>query len=314
MSSVDTQLHAALARALRGVPHHELRHRADALSHRYRAEQVGDATPGMSDALDALAYAVVRMPATFRALRAALAAVERHVDGPLTTHVDLGGGTGAAAWASAALRPDLAIEIVERQPAAVRLGQKLAAGNFSPHWRWTTADVRTWTTGRPVDLITIGYVLNELTTDARRELLYNATRHATTIVVVEPGTPHGHARTLEARALLIEHGFRIAAPCPHQRDCPADWCHFATRLPRTELHRLLKDGTRNFEDEKFTYVVATRHPVRPAAARVIARPASPKHRVVLDLCTSAGTAEQLVVPKSSPAYRAARSTSWGDVW
>lgn len=309
MSSVDTQLHAALARAVSGVPHHELRRRAEALSHRYRTEQIDDASPGMSDPLDALAYAVVRMPATFRALHAALGAVVRHVDGPVTTQVDLGGGTGAAAWAAVSHWPGLAIEIVERQSAAVGLGQKLALGN----WRWMTADVRRWT-GRSVDLITIGYVLSELTTDLRREVLQNAARNAQTIVVVEPGTPAGHARILEARALLIEHGFRIAAPCPHQRDCPVDWCHFATRLPRTELHRLLKDGTRNFEDEKFTYVVATRHPIRPAASRVIARPAAPKHRVVLDLCTSDGTAEQVVVPKSSPAYRSARNTTWGDTW
>ncbi|WP_427893116.1 small ribosomal subunit Rsm22 family protein [Kribbella sp. GL6] len=311
MSSVDSQLHAALAlaRAASGVPHHELRRRAEALSHRYRTEQINDATPGMSDALDALAYAVVRMPATFRALHTALAAVERHVDGPVTTHVDLGGGTGAAAWAAAARWPGLAIEVVERQSAAVRLGQKLALGN----WLWTTADVRRWS-GRPVDLITIGYVFNELTPDVRREVLQLTARHARTIVVVEPGTPSGHARILDARAQLIAHGFRIAAPCPHQHDCPVDWCHFATRLPRTELHRHLKDGTRNFEDEKFTYVVATRHPIHPAASRVIARPTTPKHRVVLDLCTSTGTAEQLVVPKSSPGYRAARDTAWGDAW
>ncbi|HZX03727.1 small ribosomal subunit Rsm22 family protein [Kribbella sp.] len=311
---MDTQLHAALSRALSGVPHQELRRRADALSHRYRTEQVDDTTPGMSDALDALAYAVVRMPATFRALHTALAAVERHVDGPLTSHLDLGGGTGAAAWAAAAHWPGLATEIVERQPAAVRLGQKLAGGNFPHDWRWTTADLRTWTASGSVDLITIGYVLNELTADARRDLVHRTTHHAQTIVVVEPGTPRGHARTLEARALLIARGFRIAAPCPHQLDCPVDWCHFATRLPRTELHRVLKDGTRNFEDEKFTYVVATRHPVRPPGARVIARPARPKNRVVLDLCTSAGAAEQVVVPKSSPAYRTARRMTWGDAW
>ncbi|MGZ0145636.1 small ribosomal subunit Rsm22 family protein [Kribbella sp. WER1] len=309
MSSVDTQLHAALARAASGVPHHELHTRADALSHRYRTEQVDDCTPGMRDALDALAYAVVRMPATVSALSAALAAVERQVDGAHATQLDLGGGTGAAAWAAAARWPDLAIEIVERQPAAVRLGQKIALGN----WQWTTADVRTWA-GRPVDLITIGYVLNELTAGARRDVLLRAIRHAQTIVIVEPGTPRAHARTLAARALLIEHGFRIAAPCPHQQACPVDWCHFATRLPRTELHRLLKDGTRNFEDEKFTYVVATRYPVRPAAARVLARPARAKNRVGLDLCTSAGTAEHVVVPKSSPAYRAARNATWGDAW
>jgi ribosomal protein RSM22 (predicted rRNA methylase) len=312
MSSVDTQLHAVLTRALSGVPHHELRRRAAALSHRYRTEQIDDATPGMSDALDALAYAVVRMPATFHAITAALAAVDRHVDQTVTTHLDLGGGTGAAAWAALARWPDLAaVEIVERQEAAVRLGQQLAAGN---DWGWKTADLRHWSPPGPVDLVTIGYVLSELTAEARAALIHTAVRCAQTIVLVEPGTPRGHRRILAVRELLIEHGFRIAAPCPHAGPCPVDWCHFATRLPRTELHRHLKDGTRNFEDEKFAYVVATSCPVRPAHARVVARPVRPKNRVVLDLCTSTGAAEHVVVPKSSPDYRSARATTWGDTW
>ncbi|NUS00413.1 MAG: rRNA methyltransferase, partial [Kribbellaceae bacterium] len=254
MSSVDTQLHAALARAVTGVPHHELRRRAEALSARYRREQIDDTTPGLTDELDALAYAVVRMPATFRAVHAALAAV----DGPGDTHLDLGGGTGAAAWASAAYWPGLRTEIVERQPAAVRLGKSLATGN---NWRWTLGDLRGWHGCAGTDLLTIAYVLNELTADARHALVDVAARCAQTIVLVEPGTPAGHRRILGARDQLLAHGLRIAAPCPHERPCPATWCHFGTRLPRTELHRILKHGTRNFEDEKFTYVVATRNPV-----------------------------------------------------
>ncbi|MFI5695093.1 small ribosomal subunit Rsm22 family protein [Kribbella sp. NPDC051586] len=311
MSSVDTQLHAALARALDSVPHHELRSRVTALSLRYRAEQVDDSAPGMRDDLDALAYAVIRMPATFRALYAALSAAQRHIDASFTSHLDLGGGTGAAAWAAASLWPTITTEIIERQPAAIRLGRQLAAGNS---WRWTVADLRHWSRPGPVDLITIGSVLNELTDHLRHALIRAAARTASTIVLVEPGTPRGHRRTLQARDELIEHGFTIAAPCPHQRGCPTDWCHFAARLPRTELHRVLKDGTRNYEEERFSYLVATRRPVRPAPARVIRRPGRPKGQVVLDLCTSAGTAQQLVVPKSSGAYRAARNTTWGDAW
>jgi ribosomal protein RSM22 (predicted rRNA methylase) len=215
MSFVDTQLHAVLMRALSGVPQHELRRRAAALSYRYRTEQIDDATPGISDALDALAYAVVRMPATVSALDAALAAVERHVDGTVGTHLDLGGGTGAAAWAALARWPDLAgVEIVERRAAAVELGQQLAAGNS---WRWTIADLRYWSPTAPVDLVTIGYVLNELTVDARAALIQTAARCARTIVVVEPGTPRGHRRILAVRELLIEHGVPDRGAVPARR-------------------------------------------------------------------------------------------------
>jgi len=346
MSFVDTQLHAALSRVLAGVQYDVLRRRVAALSERYRCERVDDGTPGMRDDLDCLAYAVVRMPATCRALHAALLAADRHVVSTFTTHLDLGGGTGAAAWAAAAVWPGITTEIVEREPAAIRLGRRLADGDQrrrlpdgnqgrhvvdtdqDPHVvdgnegrpvdpTWTAADLRRWTPHCQVDLITICYVLNELSDTGRRDLINTAARTAGTVVIVEPGTPRGHRRILDARAQLIEHGLTIAAPCPHQVGCPlvpADWCHFAVRLPRTELHRLLKDGTRNYEDEKFTYLVATRAPARIAPARVIARPGRPKGRVLLDLCTAAGTREQTAVPKSSSSYRAACSTTWGDAW
>ena len=81
---------------------------------------------------------------------------------------------------------------------------------------WTAADLRHWTPHRQVDLITIGYVLNELSDAARRDLIDTAAETAGTVVIVEPGTPRGHRRILEARAQLIEHGLTIAAPCPHQ--------------------------------------------------------------------------------------------------
>lgn len=310
MSFEDTQLHAALIRVLDGVPYDVLRRRVMALSERYRAEGIDDCTRGMRDELDCLAYAVVRMPATARAIHAALVAVDRHVVGAFATHLDLGGGTGAAAWAAAAVWPGIVTEIVEREPAAVRLGRRIGQANSI----WTTADLRRWRPERRVSLITIAYVLNELAEVDRWELVEMAAGAADTVVIVEPGTPGGHRRTLAARDQLITGGLTIAAPCPHQLGCPADWCHFGVRLPRTELHRVLKDGVRNFEDEKFTYVVATRAPVRAAEARVIGRPDYPKARVVLDLCTSSGARERAVVPKSASMYRAARSTSWGDAW
>jgi ribosomal protein RSM22 (predicted rRNA methylase) len=306
---VDTPLNAALTHALNGVTYDALRARVAAMSARYRAEQVDDTTLGMADDLDCLAYAVFRMPATYSAIRAALRAVDAHVE----THVDLGGGTGAAAWAAADVWPAIETEIVERQPAAIELGRRLADGNQ----RWTTADLRHWTPDRHVDLITIAYVLNELTQETRHRLIATAAETAKTVVIVEPGTPRGFHRILDVRRQLIAHGLTIAAPCPHQHACPlttTDWCHFAVRLPRTELHRLTKNGTRNYEDEKFSYLVATRAPVRPAGARILTRPIRPKGQVVLDLCVSAGTRQRQVVGKSSADYRSARSAAWGDVW
>ncbi|MFC9688617.1 small ribosomal subunit Rsm22 family protein [Kribbella sp. NPDC056951] len=325
MSSVDTQLHAVLLRALNGVKYDVLRTRASELSARYRDAAVADASPGLRDNLDCLAYAVVRMPATYRAIQAALRAADLHV-GAAGTHLDLGGGTGAAAWAATSIWPGIKTQIVERQPAAIALGRRLVADTLwspPPQWSsgdlrdWQPADLRGWSSATPVDLATVAYVLNELTPPTRQHVIAAAAASTDTIVLVEPGTPRGYRHILEARDQLIGLGLTIAAPCPHQLGCPLvdrDWCHFAVRLPRTELHRRLKDGIRNYEDEKFSYLVATRRPARPAPARVLTPPARPKNQVLLTLCTADAQRTQARIPKSSPAYPAARAVVQGASW
>jgi ribosomal protein RSM22 (predicted rRNA methylase) len=112
------------------------------------------------------------------------------------------------------------------------------------------------------------------------------------------------------------------APCPHQRDCPmagesqsADWCHFAVRLPRTALHRQLKGGSLSYEDEKFSYLVATAGSGSTAANRVVRHPLTRKGLMQLRLCTGDGEVSGVVVSKrQGPLYRAARSAEWGDAW
>ncbi|MFF1819533.1 small ribosomal subunit Rsm22 family protein [Kribbella sp. NPDC058245] len=186
MSSVDTQLHAVLLRAITGVKYDVLRTRASELSARYRQAGITDTLPALRDELDCLAYAVVRMPATYRAIQAALRAADLHV-GAATTHLDLGGGTGAAAWAAASIWPGVQTQIVERQAAAVALGRRLST--WSPTPVWSTADLRDWQPSASVDLVTVAYVLNELTAETRQSVLSAAAASTGTIVLVEPGTP-----------------------------------------------------------------------------------------------------------------------------
>ncbi|GAA0587254.1 rRNA methyltransferase [Kribbella sandramycini] len=312
---MSSALPTALLHALRGVDHDVLRARFADLSTRYREATFAEGDPALRDDLDCLAYAAVRMPATYQATESALR-VAAHRVGRVSTHLDLGGGTGAAAWAAQSIWPTVRTEVLERVPAAIHLGRRLVKGSVVQAV-WTAGDLRQWTGSGPVDLITAAYVLNELAADTRRTVLDLAAAAATAVVLVEPGTPRSHGVLLEARDRLIGHGFTIAAPCAHQLACPLsgpDWCHFAVRLPRTELHRRLKEATRNFEDEKFSYLVATRAPRRDAVARILRRPARPKGRVVLDLCTPDGAHQRSVIAKSAPGYRAARKVAWGDTW
>src|SRR4029453_11187949 len=108
---------------------------------------------------------------------------------------------------------------------------------------------------------------------------------------VEPGTPAGYARIIALRERLIALGAHVAAPCPHDGECPLvapDWCHFTQRLPRSQAHRQIKAAELAFEDEKFAYVALTRAAVARRPARVLAQPEVGKVEVTAKLCTPGG--------------------------
>ncbi|MEU8362694.1 small ribosomal subunit Rsm22 family protein [Nonomuraea sp. NPDC048882] len=181
---------------------------------------------------------------------------------------------------------------------------------------WRRSEIRADLNTPPADLISLSYVLGELPAAVRDPVVRRLAGRATTVAVVEPGTPAGHARVLAARDQLIGLGMRVAAPCPHAASCPLageDGCHFSARLPRTGLHRRLKSAELGFEDEKFSYVIATSASAIPATSRVLRHPRTRKGLVTLTLCAD-GLREENVSKRHGDLYRAARSVTWGDPW
>ncbi|MGW1888809.1 small ribosomal subunit Rsm22 family protein [Streptomyces sp. NPDC002004] len=316
-------LRAALDALLDGLPPSQAAQAVARLIENYRGRTPTDA-PVLRDRSDVAAYAAYRMPATFEAVRAALAALADAAPETWTpeSHVDVGGGTGAATWAVAATWPrPRPVTVLDWAEPALALGRELAAANPVLHgtteWRRTRIGA---TLGiDATDLVTVSYVLGELTENDRHVVVDAAARAARAVVIVEPGTPDGYARIIEARQRLVDAGFHIAAPCPHDAACPivpgTDWCHFSARVSRSSLHRQVKGGSLAYEDEKFSYVAATRFPVGPATSRVVRRPQIRKGQVLLDLCTADEVLRRDTVTKRHGAlYRAARDADWGDAW
>ncbi|CAM5656690.1 rRNA methyltransferase [Streptomyces canarius] len=268
------------------------------------------------------AYAAYRMPATFEAVHSALEAFAATVpDWTPGSHVDVGGGTGAATWAVTATWPgERSVTVLDWAEPALALGRQIAAANPAlKDARWQRARIGGDLTLDATDLVTVSYVLNELAETDRAALVDAAAGAARTVVIVEAGTPAGYARVIEARDRLIRAGFRIAAPCPHSAACPiapgTDWCHFSARVGRSSLHRQVKGGSLAYEDEKFSYVAATRLPAEPAPARVVRRPQIRKGQVLLDLCETEERLRRTTVTKRhGDLYKAARDADWGDAW
>ena len=312
--------------ALEGVLLPDLTRAAEGLSQRYRAE-VRDGHFHLSYDLAARAYLVTRLPATYAAIAACMAALtEVRPDFAPRTLLDVGAGPGTALLAAAERWPGLEdARLLEASPAIRAWGEKITA-HLPLRVVWETTDVTLGLTdtttdvtasAEPRDLVTAAYVLNELTPETRARLvdaLWGLTKD--TLLLVEPGTPAGWGRILEARARLLAAGAHLLAPCPHTARCPLsppDWCHFSQRVPRSRGHRQAKKAEVGWEDEKYIYLAASRQPGREPDARVLSPPRARSGLVTLKLCQQDGTAaDKRISKREGDLYKAARRADWGD--
>ncbi len=320
---MPVELSRALDRAAAALPTGRLTDQTSRLIDRYQSDV--PAPPGdpiVADDPAATAYALYRMPATYAAVRAALlqASLAMPEFAP-RRHCDLGGGTGAAVWAVADTWPTVTEHrLIEQSAAMITLGRRLvaAATGAVAGTSWDRGLLAGTLIIPPADLITVSYVLGELDPELRRTMITKLAESAPTVAIIEPGTKAGYRRILDARDTLITAGMRIAAPCPHAEPCPMvgdDWCHFAVRINRSATHRMIKNADKSYEDEKFSYLIGTRLPAAPAAARIVRHPRYAKGRVLLTLCRRSPEIEQAVVAKrDQQAYRRARRAAWGDSW
>lgn len=308
---------------LEGVKLPALKLAAKTLSDRYRAE-TRDGRLHMADEMAVKAYLATRLPATYAAIRATLDAVAgaRPHFAPAKL-LDIGAGPGTMLWAAADLWSGLQEAVLlEASDPARRIGQALAAGKVAVRTQWEAGDATVDLDAMPpADLVTVAYVLDELAPAALPKLVNRLWKlTGDMLVIVEPGTPAGWRRILEARVLLIEAGGHVVAPCPHGAPCPLaapDWCHFSRRVARSRLHRQAKDADVPWEDEKFSYLAVAREPALPddfPGARVLAPPKAGSGKVDLKLCLCDGTfRRRLFTKRDGDLFRAARRLDWGDM-
>jgi ribosomal protein RSM22 (predicted rRNA methylase) len=314
---LPAELKAALDARLQGFSRVEAAGSAASISRTYRD---GGGSAAIRTKTDALAYALARMPATYAAVTASLNALREIAPGfAPQTLLDVGAGPGTASWAAAEAFPSLqGFALLDANSALRGLALDLAAGSA----RLGDIDYRhgearaLLAEAAPADLVAASYMIGEIGDTERRtliDLMWARTRD--TLVIVEPGTSAGYGRIIAARKQLIASGAHVAAPCPHDGNCPLstpDWCHFTQRLPRSRAHRQIKDADVPFEDEKFSYVALTRAPVAQHPDRVLAQPVVGKVEVTAKLCTAEGLAVAKIPRRAKADYARARRWRWGD--
>jgi len=275
----------------------KLKSAAEELSAGYRSRRFR-----LKDEEHFLAYLLTRLPATFAALQSALRPIRQL---PITSLLDLGAGPGTGWLAAKEIFSLQKGTFVETDPAFILLGEELVEDDVS----WVQGDLCKMVL-EPHDLVLFSYSIGEL--DDWEKALESAWKAAgQALVIIEPGTPQSFIRMKQVREKLIGMGAHIAAPCPHEGACPSSWCHFAARLERSQQHRLAKEGSLGYEDEKFSYLAAVRQPVSKRS-RIVRHPVKRKGHVVFELCTEQGIEKRTVVKNDKDLYKRARKLQWGD--
>ena len=237
------------------------------------------------------AYTAYRMPATFAAVRSALPsssgpnrAWRRTASSTLAAGPARRSGRRAATFGSLAYgdraRPGDG-DAGDGPPDRDR-GRRAAVRGA--HWRPASCGRRA---PPPADLVTVSYVLSEITDQAQVSWYGRPPRPPPSRwSLVEPGTPRGYARILAAAHDAARAGLTVARPVPASGGLPdhagQDWCHFGARVNRSGLHRKIKDGELSYEDEKFSFVAASPAPAAgPVRAGSLRRPTQRKGLVSL---------------------------------
>jgi len=110
------------------------------------------------------------------------------------------------------------------------------------------------------ELLVASYVFTELKDIPREWLDYEA------LIIIEPSTREDARRLQAERPRLIEAGFSLWAPCPHQEGCPLlvserDWCHdrvhFQAPAWFSSIEKLLPIKNRTLS---FSYLAARKTP------------------------------------------------------
>ena len=259
---------------------------------------------------DRIAYLVYRLPATYAVALDVIARLKSQLPHYAPRMIlDIGSGPGSMILAFESCFDSLfTVCAIEKDSVFIELGKLLVSA--PTEWLHTEAQQAKI---MECDTAIMSYCLGEMDEDARMKCLA-LTHKASYVIVIEPGTPVGYQTVMQARRMLINNGFSVVAPCPHSMACPMnspDWCHFFCRLPRSKLHKLVKEGELGYEDEKFSYVVMARE-AHCCKERIIGKAQHRSGHSRFTLCSHSGMIHEETISRKSPLYKAAKKAEWGD--
>ncbi len=276
-----------------------------------RAPAAAPATPYLRDTRSCTAYSLFFAPQTYARLAHILAELPPFPETPQPLRLlDLGSGTGAAAWAlldHLGRRP-VALSAWDHSRPALRCLHDLFSSLRRA--RWPDATLRTNSapldefaaSTEKFDVILLHYVLNELPPAERRALLARAARALSPngrLILCEPLVHDAgdYMRDLRAYA-LADLKLHVLAPCPHEKACPLDGpCHdVRTWKPPQSLQILNASLHRDLRHLAYALLVLSPeipHAPKTLRARVVGSPSHAKGQTLCPACCSDGQTHRL---------------------
>lgn len=268
--------------------------------------------------IDVVTYSIVRMPATCASLSFALEKmIENLQDKNIESILDIGSGTGTSYFAlSSKIGNSFSLTCVEREKEMISLAKELINDNKVNFLNYDST--KEFPNGK-YDLVLASYFINELDENKTFEIVDKMIESTNKyLLIVDPGTPESFKRINKIREYLINKGLHIIAPCPHCNKCAIsgdDWCHFVTRINRSRLHKLLKDGDAPYEDEKFSYIAFSKTPIMTCDKyRILRRPIINSGFVKVKVCKPDCTIKEETITKSNKEkYKLIKKAEVGDL-
>lgn len=310
-------LKEATEKLIEGTDIKVLRRVSDRITEKYmqKASQGGN---HLTSEDEVKVYSVVRMPATYGAVADALNYVREIFRDDIDTVTDVGAGSGSASWACHEIFSPAKITCLEYEEQMIDIGRMLMDEDpdLSGITTWRQFDLLSGEEVPASDLVISSYVINELPEGKRLTAIDKMWKAAgKMMVIIEPGTMAGSSVISNIRDHILEAGGHMIAPCPHEGRCrigEGDWCHFACRVMRSRMHKIIKDASVPYEDEKYSFIAFSKTPVKPCTCRVLRHPEINKGFIRLNICTASSNEEITVTKKDKGLFKQARKAKQGD--
>lgn len=299
----------------------ELKQISSKLSNRYMNEERNGQSL-LSKDIEALSYLVIRMPATYCAVKTILDKINLKEE--VKTFIDVGAGTGAA---SIGILEQFNIQegmCIEREKSMQDLGKELLEQiQDKEKIDWVNLDIEKNDINKNADLVITSYMINEIKEKNRLDIvkkLLNLTNKY--LIIIEPGTPEGFKNIRKIHEYAIENKIKILAPCIGNFKCTLpteDWCHSIVRVERNKVHRYLKQGDAPYEDEKFSYIVLYKESKEnkekiktKREVRILRHPIIEKGKITLKICFNGIIEEKIITKNNKELFKIAKKAKCGD--